>query len=292
FLIDSSGGSVQNADNVADIVAALKNTGMKTVAFVDDRALGLSTLLALACDQIVLRKGARIGNVSQTLARNRRVTELDDNEIASLARKAAFLAEQKGHPPALARAMVDPQTVLVAAKDQQSGAVRLATRDEINANPARFESQRIVKPAGSALTLSDDEAQALGLGDVVDDLNHLQTYLGVNDKNIRIDGPSWVDALVTTLNTAWLSWLLLFIGMFMLVLELKLPGIGLPAIVSALAFLLFFWSRYLGGTADQLEIMLFLVGLICLALELFVFPGFGVFGMSGVLLVLVSVVMA
>src|SRR5258708_36914434 len=78
----------------------------------------------------------------------------------------------------------------------------------------------------------------------------------------------------------------------MRVLELKLPGIGLPAITSALAFLLFFWSHYLSGTADQLEIILFLVGLVCLALELFVFPGFGVFGMSGVLLILTSIVMA
>jgi membrane-bound serine protease (ClpP class) len=89
-----------------------------------------------------------------------------------------------------------------------------------------------------------------------------------------------------------MSGLLLFVGMFMLILELKLPGVGLPAITSALAFLLFFWSHYLGGTADRLEIMLFLVGLICIALELFVFPGFGVFGVSGILLVLTSVVMA
>jgi membrane-bound serine protease (ClpP class) len=78
----------------------------------------------------------------------------------------------------------------------------------------------------------------------------------------------------------------------MLVIELKLPGIGLPAIISALAFLLFFWSHYLSGTADQLEIILFLVGMVCLALELFVFPGFGVFGMSGILLMLCSIVMA
>ena len=97
---------------------------------------------------------------------------------------------------------------------------------------------------------------------------------------------------MTILTDPFVSWLLLFIGLFMLVLELKLPGIGLPAITSALAFLLFFWSHYLSGTADQLEIILFLVGLVCLALELFVFPGFGVFGMSGVLLILTSIVMA
>ena len=89
-----------------------------------------------------------------------------------------------------------------------------------------------------------------------------------------------------------MSWVLLFVGVFMLILEIKMPGVGLPAITSALAFLLFFWSRYLSGTADQLEILLFLVGLICLGLELFVFPGFGVFGLSGFLLIVASIVMA
>jgi membrane-bound serine protease (ClpP class) len=88
------------------------------------------------------------------------------------------------------------------------------------------------------------------------------------------------------------SWLLLFVGAFMLVIELKLPGIGLPAIISALAFLLFFWSHYLSGTADQLEIILFLIGLVSLAVEIFVFPGFGIFGMSGILLMLCSIVLA
>jgi membrane-bound serine protease (ClpP class) len=131
-----------------------------------------------------------------------------------------------------------------------------------------------------------------GLGQVVDDQDELQGLYGLRGKSIREDGPTWVDALVTTLTDPFVSWMLLFIGLFMLVVELKLPGIGLPAITSALAFLLFFWSHYLSGTADQLEIILFLVGLICLALELFVFPGFGVFGMSGVLLILVSIVMA
>ena len=70
-----------------------------------------------------------------------------------------------------------------------------------------------------------------------------------------------------------MSWLLLFVGVFMLVIELKLPGIGLPAIISALAFLLFFWSHYLSGTADQLEIILFLIGLVCLARRDLRLPG-------------------
>ncbi len=82
-----------------------------------------------------------------------------------------------------------------------------------------------------------------------------------------------MDTLVTVLTDPVVSWILLFVGLFMLVLELKLPGIGLPAIMSALAFLLFFWSHYLSGTADQLEIILFLVGLVCLAARAFRIPG-------------------
>jgi membrane-bound serine protease (ClpP class) len=140
--------------------------------------------------------------------------------------------------------------------------------------------------------MNGDDAASLGLGQVVSNEEELKSLYGLRGKLIRVDGPGWVDSLVTVLTDPYVSWLLLFVGLFMLVIELKLPGIGLPAIASALAFLLFFWSHYLSGTADQLEIILFLVGMVCLALELFVFPGFGVFGMSGILLMLCSIVMA
>ena len=148
------------------------------------------------------------------------------------------------------------------------------------------------KEPGNALLVKSGDAGLYGLGQEVEDEEAFKAIYGLRGKTIRIDGPTWVDGLVATLNDPFVSWVLLFIGVFMLILEIKMPGVGLPAITSALAFLLFFWSRYLSGTADQLEILLFLVGLICLGLELFVFPGFGVFGMSGFLLIVISVVMA
>ena len=125
------------------------------------------------------------------------------------------------------------------------------------------------------LAMDGDEAVSYGLGQVVADAEQLKALYGLRGQEIAIEGPGWVDSLVTLLTDPYVSWILLFVGVFMLVIELKLPGIGLPAIISALAFLLFFWSHYLSGTADQLEIILFLIGLVCLALELFVFPGFG-----------------
>jgi membrane-bound serine protease (ClpP class) len=181
----------------------------------------------------------------------------------------------------------------VDALDRDTGATRVVPRETAEADRARFLNPvaRDMGPGGPLLVTARD-AEALGMGQSVRNLEELKAYYGLQGVTIRVEGPGWVDSLVTTLTDPYVSWLLLFVGLFMMVLELKLPGIGLPAITSALAFMLFFWSHYLGGTADQLEIILFLLGLLSLAIELFVLPGFGVFGMAGIALMLVSVVMA
>ncbi len=290
FAIDSEGGQIDDARGVAESIGGLGRVGVKTVAFVD-RALGLATLPALACDEIVMAREARIGDITKTVAGQGEVEALDEKYTEALAGVVEDLAREKFHPEAVSRALVDPKLELVEARDQQSAGTVFISMDQALAEPDRYAVLRTIKAEGDVLTL--DTSTALELGLARKQAESLQDWLAANGlKGIRIDGPTWVDSLVTTLNTPWMSWLLLFIGMFMLILELKLPGVGLPAITSALAFLLFFWGHYLGGTADRLEIMLFLVGLICVALELFVFPGFGVFGVSGILLVLGSVVMA
>ena len=291
FEVDSAGGLDVPADRLADEISRIK--GMKTVAYVQ-HAGGVAALIPLACDEIVFAKGGRMGDVSKVQEGVDGLAQpLEPAQYAALLAKAESLAKAKGHPTAVARAMIDPDAEIVEARDNHTGAVWPVLRDQVKADPARFVELGILKAPGEPLDLTADQAVAFHLArDVVDDFEHLQALYGLAGTTIRVEQPTWVDALVTTLNTRWMSGLLLFVGFFMLVVELKLPGIGLPAITSALAFLLFFWSRYLSGTADSLEIMLFLVGLVCLALELFVFPGFGVFGMSGILLILVSVVMA
>ncbi len=291
FQIDSPGGLDLAADSIADQIASISD--MKTVAYIDDRALGVAALLPLACRDIIFKKTARMGEIRQIIVgRNNRLEDLREAQVQVLTKKAAFLAGKRGHPEAVARAMVDPATELVEARDQNTGAVRLLLREEAEADRARFQGIEVRKKSGNTLVLTGDEAASFGLGQVVNNEEELKGLYGLRGKLIRVDGPTWVDSLVTVLTDPYVSWLLLFVGLFMLVIELKLPGIGLPAITSALAFLLFFWSHYLSGTADQLEIILFLVGMVCLGLELFVFPGFGIFGMSGILLMLCSIVMA
>jgi len=289
--INSQGGIETVGDNLADLVAAIKD--MKTVAYVDDRATGVAALVPLACRDIVFKKSARMGDVRQSISgRNGQLHDLNELVRSSLAKKSALLARQKGHPEAVAVAMVDPDAEVIEAKDSKTGASRLVLRSDLEVEHGRFQVIQTRKQPGSVLTVRGEDAASYGLGQVVNDDDELKGLYGLRGRAIRIDGPGWVDSLVTILTDPYVSWLLLFVGVFMLVIELKLPGIGLPAIISALAFLLFFWSHYLSGTADQLEIILFLIGLVCLAVEIFVFPGFGVFGMSGILLMLCSIVLA
>jgi len=290
FQVDSPGGLVLAADALADFIAGIGD--MKTVAYVDERATGVAALIPLACRDIVFKPKSRMGDVRQIITGRGRFEPLAEAQIASLSKKAAFLAGKKGHPEAVAQAMVDPEAEVVEVHDQQTGASRLVLRQEADANPGRFQNAQTRKEAGRQLTLTGDEAAAFGVGQTVRNEEELKALYGLQGQQIRVEGPGWIDSLVTVLTDPYVSWLLLFVGLFMLVIELKLPGIGLPAIMSALSFMLFFWSHYLSGTADQLEIILFLLGLVSLALELFVFPGFGVFGMAGIVLMLSSIVMA
>ena len=85
---------------------------------------------------------------------------------------------------------------------------------------------------------------------------------------------------------------LLIVGFAALYAELQSPGIGIGGFCAAVCFVIFFWSRFLGGTAGWLEVILFLAGVCFLLIEIFVLPGFGVFGLGGGLMVLASIVLA
>ncbi len=291
FQFSSPGGLIGPANNLAAMIADIKD--MKTVAFVEDRALGVSALLALACDEIVLQKGAQIGGVAQIITgANNQVEDLSESQIESLSKRAEGIALQKGHPPAVARAMVDPAARLVQVTDNTTGSATMVLDTQVQSDPGRYLNPTTVKEPGQPLVVRSEDVATYRVGQEVANVDDFKALYNLRGKPIRVDGPTWVDGLVTTLNDPFVSWVLLFVGVFMLILEIKMPGVGLPAITSALAFLLFFWSRYLSGTADQLEILLFLVGLICVGLELFVFPGFGVFGLSGFVMIVASIVMA
>ena len=99
--LDSPGGTEAAADRIADILSELSD--MKTIAYINERALGVAALVPLACRDIVFKKGARMGDVRQTVSgRNATLRDLSDMAKAGLAKKAAAWAKAKGHPDAVA----------------------------------------------------------------------------------------------------------------------------------------------------------------------------------------------
>jgi len=145
---------------------------------------------------------------------------------------------------------------------------------------------------GRFLTLPASRAVDLGFSQHrCDSFDQLQSQLPVSgDWIIRRYG--FTDRVVDFLNNFWVTLLLLIVGIIALFMEIASPGISVGGLLALLCFSLFFWSHFMGGTAGLLEIILFVTGVLCLLVELFVLPGFGLAGAMGLGLVGLSMVMA
>jgi membrane-bound ClpP family serine protease len=152
-----------------------------------------------------------------------------------------------------------------------------------------------VKAAGQLLELTADKAKNFGIArDVVNNPQNIQelaALFGVS--KIQESPPDWLDKLAYFLGDPVVAMFLIIIGVTCLILELKMPGIGIPGVIAALCFVLFFWSQsQMNGQVTLLAVLLFLLGLVLLGIEIFLIPGFGVIGISGILLVLAGLGLA
>ncbi len=149
-----------------------------------------------------------------------------------------------------------------------------------------------IKAAGEPLRLASNRAQDLEIAShVVDNFDEFKRLYGFTS-DVRTAEPNWALEFVEALSSPALAVLLLVIGFVGIYIELHTPGMAAGGFVALLAFTLFFWSNFLHGTAGWLEVLLFIGGLFCLALEVLVIPGFGIFGLGGGAMILVSLVLA
>ena len=293
--IDSPGGLVDSSFNVAHRLRDLDWAA--TVAFVPREALSGAAIVALGCEQIIMAPSAVLGDAGPILLGEDALFRHAPEKVRSdLARKIRDLAESRRRPPALAEAMVDMNLPVYEVKNRQTGAKTFMSEHEIKSspNPDPWEKGPPVLESreGSFLEVNGKRAVELTLAEGnAGSREELQKLLGLTEAP-RVLEPGGVDTAVYILNSAWVTGLLFVVGLVALYIEFGTPGIGLGGLVSLLCFALFFWSRFLGGTAEVLEVVLFLTGVTFLAVELFVLPGFGVAGITGLLLILTGVLMA
>ncbi len=108
--------------------------------------------------------------------------------------------------------------------------------------------------------------------------------MGWEERRVVRASPTWSEGLVRFLTHPILAGLLLSIGGLALLLELRTPGLGIPGLIGVICLALYFGSHYLVSMAGNVELLLFLGGLLLIVLEIFVIPGFGVTGIAGIVM--------
>ncbi len=293
--IDSPGGYLDSSLNIA---ARLRDLHWAhTVAYVPREALSGAAILSLGCDEIVMAANARFGDAGPIFQGPDALFRHAPEKIRSdLARQVRDLAEAKGRPPALAEAMVDMNLAVYRMTNTQTGDVTFMSEHEIRNldDPKRWTKGKLVFESREAKFLEVNGRRAVELqlaSAVVPDRAALDARYRLQQPLIILSR-SGVDTAVYVLNLPIVTGLLFVVGLIALYVEVSAPGIGVGGLTAGLCFTLFFWSRFLGGTAGWLEVILFIAGLVFLGIELFVIPGFGVAGVTGLLLLLAAVVMA
>ncbi len=276
-----------------------------TVAYIPFNAGDAATFIALGCNEIVMTQSARLGDFTGFMnpPQERGGPPPPPVEIAPVRDALVQLAEEQNYSSTLIRGLFDEQLEIVRAK-RLKGAVnerRFLTPDELKEKDGDGQlvwvAEDTVKHGGQVLIINGSNATSLGFArhiiDKPDDVNELYRFYGVEAKDVREAGPDWLDRFAVFLADPFVATFLVLVGISCLLLELKMPGASLPGIVAAVCFVLFFWSQsQMNGQFTLLAVLLFLLGILLLGLEIFVIPGFGIFGMSGIALILFGLALA
>ena len=252
--IETPGGRI---DAAQQIVNSLKEAKVPTYAYVNRRAFSAGAMIALATDGIYMRNGAVMGAATPVSGAGEKAPE---KIVSAMRSEMRALAEARGLDPRVAEAMVDEQIGV----------------------PGVVENGRL-------LTLTTAEAVKLGYAQEVTDWNALMLALRTVGAPVTNAKVNWAEALVRFFTHPLVAPMLLSLGFLGLLIEMKTPAFGLAGVGGVVLLGLFFGSHYLVGLAGWEELMLLAGGLILIAVEMFVLPGFGIAGIAGMLAVLGSI---
>jgi len=146
---------------------------------------------------------------------------------------------------------------------------------------------------GKLLTLTTEEALKHKLIDHrADALEAALEMLGIAAPEIRHASTNWAENVVRFLTHPVVGSLLITIAMLGIILEMRTPGFGIPGALGLTSLALFFWGHWLVQLAGWEELLLGAAGLILLAIEVLVIPGFGLAGVLGIIAIVASLVLS
>ena len=267
FVMDTPGGGVKEA---REIISLIGQIDVPVYTFVEKDAYSAGAIIALATKHIYMSPGSVIGAATPLVmspfggveAMPAAIEEKMTSAVAAMVRAAA---EQGGHDPQLGEAMV-----------------RREMEYKVGTN--------VLSKAGELLTLTDKEAEGILSEGTVKDVTAMLEKAGLHNAEIRTLKVTPAEKIARVI--AAFAPILLMIGLGGIYLEIKTPGFGLPGITGAAALVLFFFGHHIAGLAGMEDVVIFILGFALLFIEVFITPGFGILGTSGIALILFSLLSA
>lgn len=252
--MNTYGGMLDAADTIR---TAILNSPVPSIVFIDNNAASAGALISIACNRIYMRSGASMGAATVVDQEAKPLPDKYQSYMRSMMRSTA---EKRGRNPKIAEAMVDPRTYIPGVND-----------------------------SGKVLTFTANEALQNGYCDgVAETIEEVLKAENLTGARLVEYKPTAIDKFINWLLHPAISGILILIIIGGIYFELQTPGIGFPLLASAIAALLYLAPLYLEGLASHWEVLLILAGFGLIALEIFVFPGFGVSGVSGITLVVLG----
>jgi membrane-bound serine protease (ClpP class) len=274
--MDTHGGRLDSTEEIIEILGKFKGS---TVTYVNRKAFSAGAFIAVATQKIYMAEGGVIGAAAPIMLSPgggsiEKLPETFEVKMTSGVRALVRAsAEKNGYNVDVIEAMIDKNKDLVidGVTLNEKGQILTLTNREAERN---YGSPP--KPLLSSGTMAD--------------LSALVRELGLENATlIRVD-PLGAEKFASLINT--ISPLLLIIGMIGIYLEFKTPGFGLPGIVGIVAFSLYFLGGYAAGLAGLEWAVVFFLGLVLIAAELFIFTGTVIPGLLGAAFVLIALLMA
>jgi membrane-bound serine protease (ClpP class) len=256
LAMDTPGGYVDTALKARKL---LESSPLSTYAYINSRALSAGAYLALSVDAFFMAPGATIGAAEPRVLGG----QADEKILSTWEGEMKGAAESQGKDPLFAAAMVRKEIAIEG-----------------------------VVSAGELLTFTALEAESHGFCDgIAASLPEVLNLINLPQAEVIKVSPSFWELLGGWLVKPNIATLVLSLALLFLIIEILTAGFGVAGLLSILCFSLYFGGHFFTGISNWPAIFLFIFGIILLLVEAFI-PGFGIFGIGGLISVSTSIVLA
>ncbi len=295
--LNTPGGEVFAAERISDALKVFNSkSDIPVIAFIDNWAVSAGAMIAYSCPFIVASKDAIMGAAMPITMTSEGMKEAPEKINSALRTDFASRAEFYGRNPALAEAMVDPDTVVVKRGDQ---IIKLASMDDIRRGGVTPDE--IISAKGKLLTLTAQKMYEFGVADVLVEPSQQTSYEDLSSDRSLIDTSlkvlpwpdtimsdhidpyrmDWQTRFVALLAQPFISSLLVMGLMIAIYMEFSSAGFGIAGLVGLICLFFLGLTSFSQEAISWLEVLLLLFGLLLVAIEVFMIPTFGLLGILG-----------